>query len=178
MTNIPIEWMKKKGTGQRQYPITHLKAVRDDNGKPLIEILDTTKDVAVTCTTAAATAKKEVGTGSYSLGADSRLTVKFTNGISVANATLELTYLDNENVERTLEKPIYYSGAAIGAGLVKAGMTVQLRYNGDEWEVIGELAPSGFMIVNDETSGIDTLSSVGTASISEDTETGIDELTF
>lgn len=178
MTNIPIEWLKKNGTGQRRYPITHLKAVRDDNGRPLSEILDATKDVAVTCDTAAATAKKEIETGSYSLGSDSRLTVKFVNGISVADATLELTYLDDGNAEQTVEKPIYYAGTALTAGLVKPGMTIQLRYNGAQWDIIGELAPSGFLIYNDETSAVDALSAVGTASISENTSTGIDEILF
>lgn len=138
---------KVNGLKQRYYPITHLKAVRDDDGNTLLDILDVTKDLSATCSTAAATAKKEVVVGSFTFGTDSRLTVLFTNGISVANATLELTYTDGDNVERTVEKPIYYRSAALGADMVKANATIQLRYNASAnsdngaWEVIGDLYP-------------------------------------
>ena len=149
MPNIAIKWIKEKvnGVKTKVYPITHLKAVRDDDGNTLLDILDVTKDLSATCSTAAATAKKEVEVGSFTFGTDSRLTVLFTNGISVANATLELTYTDGEGVEQTVEKPIYYRGAALGADMVKANATIQLRYNAaansgsGAWEVIGDLYP-------------------------------------
>lgn len=141
--------MKEKVNGIKTpfYPITHIKAVRDDNGNPLSDILDATKDLAATCSTAAATAKKQVTVGSYTFGTDSRLTIKFTNGISVASATLELTYTDDENTSQTVEKPIYYRGVALGADMVKAGATIQIRYDAASnsgngaWEVIGDLYP-------------------------------------
>ena len=90
MPNIAIKWIKEKvnGVKTKVYPITHLKAVRDDDGNTLLDILDVTKDLSATCSTAAATAKKEVEVGSFTFGTDSRLTVLFSNGISVANATL------------------------------------------------------------------------------------------
>lgn len=86
-----------------------------------------------TCSTAADTAAKTVQVGDgFALVTDAMVLVKFTNAISVAGATL--------NVNSKGAKPIYYRGAALVSGLVHAGVTLELRYNGSQWEIIGNLA--------------------------------------
>lgn len=85
------------------------------------------------CSTAGATAAKVTNTvpPSFSLVNKAKILVKFTYGINVANATLQV----GENAA----KPIYYRGAALEPGLVKAGDSLLLRYNGTQWDVVGVL---------------------------------------
>lgn len=83
-----------------------------------------------TCSTAAATAAKEVTVSNkFTLSEGALLVVKFTNGISVANATL--------SVNSGTAKPIYYRGAPIIAGLIEENDIVWLKYNGSQFEIIG-----------------------------------------
>lgn len=86
-----------------------------------------------TCSTAAATPEKVTNTvpPSFSLTGGAKIIVKFTYGISVANATLQ--------VGDTAAKPIYYRGTALAAGIVKAGDKLFLAYNGTQWDVVGVL---------------------------------------
>lgn len=72
-----------------------------------------------TCSTAAATAAKTASLSSYALNTGGIVAVKFTNSVP-ANATL--------NINSKGAKAIYYKGAAITAGVIKAGDTVTMMY--------------------------------------------------
>ena len=94
-----------------------------------------------TCTTAAATAAKEVTLGTtFSPVAGATLFVTFQNAITVASATLTVTYGASGSTSTLSAKPIYYKGAALAANMVGAGMKLMLRYNGSQFEIVGELA--------------------------------------
>lgn len=73
-----------------------------------------------TCTTAAATAAKTVSISSYTLVTGGIVVVKFDNSVP-ANATL--------NVTSKGAKAIHYKGAAITAGVIKAGDTATFVYS-------------------------------------------------
>lgn len=94
-----------------------------------------------TCSTAAATAAKEVTLGTtFELVTGATLIVKFTNAISVASATLAVTHTDLDGTTTTeTAKPIYYRGAALAKNLVAAGDRLILRYNGTQYDIMGHL---------------------------------------
>lgn len=73
-----------------------------------------------TCTTAAATAAKTATLNSYALITGGIVAIKFDNDVP-ANATL--------NIASKGAKAIYYKGAAITAGVIKAGDTVTMVYS-------------------------------------------------
>lgn len=73
-----------------------------------------------TCSTAAATAAKVVSLSSYSLTANGIVAVKFTNDVP-ASATM--------NINSKGAKNIYYRGAAIKAGVIKAGDVATFIYS-------------------------------------------------
>lgn len=124
-----------------------------------------------TCSTAAATAAKEVTLpASFKLEDGAVAIVKFTNAISTANATL--------SVNAGTAKPINYRGATLGANLIKAGSEVILRYDGTAWNIVGDLTPSGFNITHNNTTGADQFEAIGSATLVHDTTTGADKFTF
>lgn len=92
------------------------------------------------CSTAAATQAKEVTVGTtFNPVAGATLLVTFTNAITVASATLAVTY-GASGLQTTLSgKPICYRGAALGANLVMAGTTLILRYDGTNYNIVGTL---------------------------------------
>lgn len=94
-----------------------------------------------TCSTAASTAAKEVTLGTtFDLVSGATILVTFTNGISVAGATLAVTHTPIGGSQTTeTEKPIFYRGAALAANMVKAGAQLILRYDGTNFNVIGDL---------------------------------------
>jgi phage gp45-like len=73
-----------------------------------------------TCDTAASTVAKVATLGSYALTANGIVAVKFTYDVP-ANATL--------NINSKGAKSIYHRGAAIQAGVIKAGDTATFIYN-------------------------------------------------
>lgn len=73
-----------------------------------------------TCGTAATTAAKAVTITNYTLSEGSICSIKFTNAVP-ANATL--------NINSKGAKSIYYKGAAITAGVIKAGDTATFIYS-------------------------------------------------
>lgn len=85
-----------------------------------------------TCSTAAGTAAKTVACTGYALITGSEITVKFSNTNTAANPTL--------NVNSTGAKAIYYRGAAITAGFLTAAHTYTFRYNGSQYELVGDIA--------------------------------------
>lgn len=84
-----------------------------------------------TCSTAAATAEKTVACTGFSLATGSEITVKFTVTNTAANPTL--------NVNSTGAKAIYYRGAAISAGYLAENHTYTFRYNGTQYELVGDI---------------------------------------
>lgn len=84
-----------------------------------------------TCSTAAGMAEKVVACIGFSLVVGAEVTVKFTTTNTAANPTL--------NVNGTGTKPIYYRGAAINAGHLAANCTRTFRYNGSQYDVVGDI---------------------------------------
>ena len=83
------------------------------------------------CSTAAATAAKVVACTGFKLATGAEIAVKFTVTNTAANPTL--------NVNSTGAKPIYYRGAAISAGYLAANRTYSFRYNGTQWDLVGDI---------------------------------------
>ena len=83
------------------------------------------------CSTEAATAAKVVSCTGFALVTGSEITVKFTVTNTAANPTL--------NVNSTGAKAIYYRGAAISAGYLAANRTYTFRYNGTQYELVGDI---------------------------------------
>lgn len=84
-----------------------------------------------TCPTAAATAAKTVSCAGFALVTGAAITVRFTVTNTAADPTL--------NVNNTGAKPVSYRGKAIAAGYLAAGRTYEFRYNGTQWELVGDL---------------------------------------
>lgn len=84
-----------------------------------------------TCSTAAATAAKVVSCNGFGLVTGAEITVKFTVTNTAANPTL--------NVNSTGAKPVWYRGEAIAAGYLAANRTYMFRYNGTQYELVGDI---------------------------------------
>lgn len=84
-----------------------------------------------TCSTAAATTAKVVACTGFTLVTGAKIDVKFTVTNTSANPTL--------NVNNTGAKPIYYRGSAISVGYLAANRTYSFRYNGIQWDLVGDL---------------------------------------
>lgn len=80
-----------------------------------------------TCSTAAATVAKVATLSGYSLVTGGAVSIKFTNDVP-AGATL--------NINSKGAKAIYYRGAAITAGVIKAGDIATFRYSG-QYHLLG-----------------------------------------
>ncbi|MCR5578682.1 MAG: hypothetical protein K6F74_05655 [Prevotella sp.] len=80
-----------------------------------------------TCQTAATTAAKTVPISNFLLLKNSIIAVRFTAGIQVAAATL--------NVNSQGAKPIYLSGTPVQPGDVRAGQTAMMCYDGTNWNI-------------------------------------------
>lgn len=79
------------------------------------------------CSTAAATAAKTVAITNFLLLKNGIIAVRFTAGISVIGATL--------NVNGQGAKPIYNNGAPVQPGDIRAGQTVMMAYDGTNWNI-------------------------------------------
>lgn len=80
-----------------------------------------------TCTTAAATAAKVASLSSYALSTGGIVSIKFSYDVP-ANATL--------NINSKGAKAIWYNGAAITAGIIKAGDIATFMYDGTQYQLI------------------------------------------
>ena len=87
-----------------------------------------------TCSTASATVAKTVTLSGFELVTNVRVTIKFTNSNTATNATL--------NINSTGAKPIYYKGTNVGNNIIDANSTVNLVYNGTQYEIIGDFTPT------------------------------------
>lgn len=132
------------------------------------------------CSTAAATSAKTVTVGAaFELVEKAVIYVKFTHGITSKNPTLAVTYTDAEGDQQTTQaKPIYFAGAALGAGLVKENMLVELHYNGSQWELVGGGTPSGFQLEYDASDKSLNIIPMGTATASYNAQDKALELNF
>lgn len=81
----------------------------------------------VTCDTTAIA--KVVTLANFSLVTGARVTVKFTGAGVAGNCTL--------NVNSTGAKPIYYRGYQVPGDALQANTTLDLVYNGTQWEIVG-----------------------------------------
>ena len=87
------------------------------------------KSLGGVCSTAAATAAKEVTLSqSFDLVAEETIIVKFENSVP-ASSTL--------NVNDKGAKPLFYKGSAIVEDVIKAGDTVILYYDGTNFNIVG-----------------------------------------
>lgn len=80
-----------------------------------------------TCSTAAATAAKTATLSNYLLLKNTRVSVRFLYGISVAGATL--------NINSQGAKALYIDGVALPAGVVKTNTTVTMVYDGTNYVI-------------------------------------------
>ena len=83
------------------------------------------------CSTAAGTAAKTVTVDNFSLETGAIVAVKFTVTNTAASPTL--------NINSTGAKAIYYNGAAITAGYLKANKVYEFIYNGTQWDFVGDI---------------------------------------
>lgn len=83
------------------------------------------------CSTAAATTAKVVACTGFALVTGAKIDVKFTVTNTATDPTL--------NVNNTGAKPIYYRGSAISVGCLAANRTYCFRYNGTQYEFVGDL---------------------------------------
>lgn len=92
-----------------------------------------------TCSTAATTAAKTVAISNFLLLKNSIIAVRFTAGIQVAEATL--------NVNSQGAKPVYINGEPVQPGDIRAGQTAMMAYDGSHWNITS--------IVGNESGGSD-----------------------
>ena len=90
-----------------------------------------------TCGTAADTVAKTASITGFSLVSGAHVSIVFTNGISVASATL--------NINSTGAKPIYFNGAALQANMIRANARVLLAYDGTNYNVISGAAEAPYV---------------------------------
>ena len=110
-----------------------------------------------TCSTAAGTAAKTVAVdGSFTLYTGATVTVKFTTTNTAANPTL--------NVDSTGAKAIYYNGAAITAGYLKANKVYSFVYNGTQWDFIGDIDTDSQRSYGTSATAVGSTASAGSAS--------------
>lgn len=86
-------------------------------------------------TTAAATAAKVASITDFKLSSGVIVIIKFTITNTASNPTL--------NISSTGAKAIYYNGSAISASYIKANHLYIMRYNGTQYEIIGDIDTIG-----------------------------------
>ena len=79
------------------------------------------------CNTDATTAAKVVTLANFIMLKNMSVSIRFTKAINVDNATL--------NINNQGAKPLFIGGAALQGGLVKAGCTITVIYDGTNWNI-------------------------------------------
>ena len=97
------------------------------------------------CSTGAATVAKVVSCTGFVLVTGSEITVKFSSTNTASNPTL--------NVNSTGAKAIYYHGAAIKSDYLVTNKIYNFRYNGTQYEVVGDINISNVVTKTIPTSG-------------------------
>lgn len=85
------------------------------------------------CSTAGDTQQKEVSITNFLLIKNGVVSVKFANAITVSSPTLKINDI--------AAKAIYLNGAAVQPGWILAGETVNMRYNGAQFDIISIMGP-------------------------------------
>ena len=80
------------------------------------------------CTTDATTAAKVATLANFIMLKNMPVSVRFTKAINCTGATL--------NINNQGAKPLFIGGAALQGGLVKAGCTITVIYDGTNWNII------------------------------------------
>ena len=126
MSDLQIKYVTDND-GNRVLPVTHLDAVRDDNGDTLTSLMspENLGNGIGTCSTSSGTALAVTLSG-YNLVQNGMVAVTFEYDVP-ANATL--------NINGKGAKSIYYKGAAIEADVIKAGDMVMFAYDGTNYVV-------------------------------------------
>lgn len=107
-----------------------------ENWSSVDNILYNSRTKRVVCSTAAATAAKTASTsgGDFEKHTDAQIIVRFTNGNTAANPTL--------NIDSTGAAPIYMNGAAIDKDFDANG-TYLFVFNGTQYDIIGGVGGGG-----------------------------------
>ena len=126
MPNLQIKYVTDED-GNRVLPVTHLDAVRDDNGNTLTSLMspENLGNGIGTCSTSSGTALAVTLSG-YNLVKNGFVAVTFENDVP-ANATL--------NINGKGAKSIIYKGTAIKDNTIKAGDTIMFAYDGTNYVV-------------------------------------------
>ncbi len=82
------------------------------------------------CSTSGSTAAKTVSCAGFNLATGAEITVKFNNTNTASNPTM--------NVNGTGAKAIYYKGVTVPSGYIVANGMYTFRYNGTQWEFVGD----------------------------------------
>lgn len=125
---------------------TKWKTARNLNGIVIQGDADRTN--YATCSTAAGTQAKNCGCAGFSLVTGAEITIKFMVTNTANAPTL--------NVNSTGAKPIYYRGSSIAAGYLAANRTYTFRYNGSQYELVGDINTD-----TNTTYGVATTSAAG-----------------
>lgn len=127
MPNIKVKYIMDEN-GDRVAPVTHIDAVRDSNGNGLSDLMvpENLGFGIGTCSTSSGTALT-VALQGYKLVKNGYVTITFENDVP-ASSTL--------NINSQGAKAIYYKGAAIESGVIKADDTITFSYDGTNYEVI------------------------------------------
>ena len=96
-------------------------------------IVDGSSNVAnyAVCSTGASISEKTVSCSNFSLSTGAEITVKFADGNTANNISL--------NVNNTSAVPIYYKGNKISANMLAVNGVYTFRYNGLAYDLVGEL---------------------------------------
>ena len=81
-----------------------------------------------TCSTAVGTAAKTASLSSYTLTSGGIVAIKFTNGNTAANPTL--------NINSKGAKNIFYQGVNVGTDVIQAGDIVTMIYDGTQYHIL------------------------------------------
>jgi hypothetical protein len=123
----------------------------------------TTAKIATICTDRDTTNK------AFTLIKGVAINVKFTVTNTAASPTL--------NVNETGAKAIFYNGAAITAGYLKAGKVYQFVYNGTQWELVGDVdTDTNYRHTPSYTSTAPSSPTGGTSNLKIATGTGVNDL--
>ncbi len=95
------------------------------------------------CTTAAATATKQVSCDNFILGTGARITVKFSNTNTASAPKLK--------VGNTEAKSIYHRGAPIEARALAQNGTYEFIYDGTYWQYVGTIAVNTGITIDDNS---------------------------
>lgn len=103
--------------------------------RQLIQDMATAGSGQGTCSTAATTAAKTASITDFILLKNGFVAIRFTNAVNVADATL--------NISSTGAKAIKIGGANLQPGVIKAGMTAIMVYDGTAYNIVGLLGLEG-----------------------------------